>query len=129
MKTVVVTFPNDANVYNPKNPQGTKAYHYLCNDNLQPTPGQAAVVMVGSDLRFVKIEEVVDLPLPKASKHLVAIIDLANYRAQEAQVKKRKILMERLARLEQEQSEMDRYTRLAQANTEAAGILEQLKAG
>jgi hypothetical protein len=88
-----------------------------------------AVVHNGSELRIVKVTDVLAGASSRATKTVVSIFNedtMEAYKEANLKVKEQKDLFVRLEQLLAQESENNKYRLLAQGNAEAAAILAQL---
>ena len=127
MKTVVVVFTDrSGQTYG----RSTSAqYHYVVDDAVAVKTGDHAVAHNGKEFAIVKVVDVTAGASSKANKTLVTILDdesMAKYSETNKALKQQRELFARLDVLLAQESEKDKYRRLAEYNSEAADIIKSL---
>lgn len=121
IKTVSVTF-----VANGQYGQNAKQYEYLTEYDVKK--GDIAVVDSPQDgFVTVKIQSVNEGAIGKASKFLIQVVDDTEYLLQVERRQKRAEIIRRLEGKKRQVEEMAVWKWLAENDSEAAGLLEELK--
>lgn len=103
-----------------------KQYEYLTEYDVKI--GDVAVVDSPQDgLVTVKVKSVIEGQVGKATKYLVQIVDTAQYHAEAERREKRAAIIKRLEGKKRQVEEMAVWKWLAENDTEAATLLEELK--
>jgi hypothetical protein len=121
LKTVSVTF-----VANGQYGQNAKQYEYLTEYNV--SKGDIAIVDSPQDgFVTVKIQSVNEGAVGKATKFLVQVVDDTEYLKQVERRQKRTDIIKRLESKKKQVEEMAVWNWLAENDSEAAKLLEELK--
>ena len=134
MKTLVCKFDRALSPYQSPLKEARKPYHYTYDGDRDVQPGDFAVICRSDNLDDITdygictVEEVLEGATPEAKKPVICILDLTEHRARLERNKKRLAIFTQLLALEKRQSEMDRFKRLAEINSEAAELLKQFQA-
>lgn len=127
MKTLVVVFTDrSAGTYGRNT---STQYHYIVEDDVVVRAGDFAVAHNGKEFAIVKVVDVTAGASSKANKTLVTILNdstMEAYTKMNEQLKSQRELFARLDVLLAQESEKDKYRRLAEYNSEAAAILQSL---
>jgi hypothetical protein len=120
MKTVTVKFINRSSY-----DTGDKVYTYIARfDDIQV--GDFAIVDVAGKYSVVQILDVQAGIGPKATKHLVQMIDDTDYKEAVVTEAKRKAILKELAEIDSKIKDKVRYAHLASVDPKAAELLNQL---
>ncbi len=125
MKTVEVKFNDNSYDYRSRG----KSYHYLVDNDFEIAARDTAVVHNGSELRLVTVLSVSAGMSAKATKTIVCVVskeDIAKYHENNKKLVYNKRMFQRLEQLLAQESEVSKYRRLAENNSEAAEILTKL---
>jgi hypothetical protein len=134
MKTLVCRFERDLAPYQSPTRKNNKPYHYTYDGTAKVKRGDFAVICRSDSLDDINdfgiciVDEVLDGATPEAKKPVICILDLTEHRERLLRNKERLAIFTQLLALEKQQSELDRFKRLAEVNPEAAALLKQLQA-
>lgn len=120
MKTIIVRFYTG----------NSGLYHYAIEDETKVNLDDTVVLHNGTELRLATVVDVIAGVSSKATKTIVSVINEETMKAYEeanVRIKEQKELYRRLDELLAQESEVNKYRRLAETNSEAANILAKLK--